>query len=165
MRPVTKFFILALAFALNAASAHAHDLHPISTDKLRKALGAREENGHARKLLGGSECLQHTESDNFDPLNNIYEGKCGALAKKAEGHWCDTADSDFADFINDELGLPPAALAELASSLCVADSTDDCCEIESGALAGVVIGCFVGLVGIITLFAFCCKCCCFRRNK
>jgi hypothetical protein len=164
MRPFTKLFVLALACVLNAASAHASGSHAIPSDKrdmFLKALRAQSEQGHARKLLAGLACAQHAASPN---ANGFVAVKCAALHVKDEGHFCDTADlldaaEDILDYdIDDDY-------ADMFPDTCIADSVDDCCKPNDGAIAGVVVGGFVGIVGIITLFAFCCKCCCFRPKQ
>ena len=66
----------------------------------------------------------------------VYHGACGGLSKKSD-KWC--------------------------GGYCLATTEDDCCEPDGGPIAGLVIGLIVGLALIITLFAYCCKCCCFRR--
>ena len=163
MRPFTTFIILALACALNAASAHASGLHELPADEREtylKALRARSEESHARKLLSGDQCLQHAQ-----PYTPLFEGACGAFHVKDEGHWCDTSNSDVADFIEDYTIYDADLVAESYSAVCIADSSEGCCKPNDGAIAGVIVGVIVGVVGIITLFAFCCKCCCFRPKQ
>ena len=161
-----KFLLVVLACALNVASAHAISGHTLPSDKrdeLLKALRARNENGHARKLLGGTDCIQHVVSANAQPFVSV---ECGALLKKDEGHFCDTSEiGDFVETFTDYDAEDVDAVATVFPELCVADSLDDCCKPNGGAIAGVVIGCVAGLAAIITLFAFFCRCCCFRPKQ
>ena len=99
------------------------------------------------------------------PNADLFYGTCGGLGVKDEGHWCDTSDPTVADFIEDYTDYDADVVAAVYPSFCVADSSDDCCKPNGGAVAGVVIGCVAGLAAIITLFAFCCKCCCFRPKQ
>ena len=164
MRPFTKFLLLVLACALNVASAHASGLHAIPADKrdvYLKALRAQSEKSHARKLLSGAQCLAHTTSASAD----VFYGSCGGLMVKDEGHWCDMSDTTVANYIDTNTPYDSRDVAAVYPTLCVADSSDDCCTPNGGAVAGVVIGCVAGLAAIITLFAFCCKCCCFRPKQ
>mmetsp|Transcript_34479 Transcript_34479/g.55385 ORF Transcript_34479/g.55385 Transcript_34479/m.55385 type:complete len:184 (-) Transcript_34479:311-862(-) len=66
---------------------------------------------------------------------NVYTGGCGPFGKKTD-KWSD--------------------------DICCAASADDCCEVNGGSVAGVVIGIFVFLAIAITSCAWCCKCCCFK---
>ena len=51
-----------------------------------------------------------------------------------------------------------------AGNYCYA-SEKDCCEINAGALSGIIIACIVALVLSIIACAWCCKCCCFKRKE
>jgi len=73
---------------------------------------------------------------------NQYYGSCGGLGKKSN-QWCATRGPSF-----------PAT--------CHAYSESDCCEPNTGAIAGIVVGIVVFIALIIALSAWCCKCCCFR---
>ena len=156
-----KFLVLALC-AFNVASAHASGLQPLPSDTqaaFLKQLRAKSDNSHSRKLLAGAACLPHALSPNAQ----AFTGTCGALTKKDEGHWCDMSElGDVVEYFTDYDADDVDALASVIPSVCIADSEDDCCPVNGGVVAGVVIGCVAGLVGIITLFAFLCKCCCFR---
>jgi len=66
---------------------------------------------------------------------NVYTGSCGPFGKKTD-KWSD--------------------------DICCAASSDDCCDINGGSVAGVVIGIVVFLAITITSCAWCCKCCCFK---
>ena len=76
-----------------------------------------------------------------NPGETIFFGDCGGLANKNKKKWsCD-------------------------GPYCCASSSDDCCEVNGGAIAGIVIGCVVGLALAITACAYCCKCCCFKPKQ
>ena len=169
MRPFTKLIILALACALNAASAHASGLHELPAherDVYLKALRVQSEKSHARKLLAGLDCVQHALSPNAD----FFVGGCDT--GKDEDHWCETS----------ALAVYDPSLAAYATNMpeiCIADYVVDCClppppppsdpppseTLDAGAIAGIVVGCVVGVAGIVTLVAFLCKCCCFRPKQ
>lgn len=112
-------------------------------DDILAAIRANEHEGHSRKLLAGTACLSHATW-----TSNLYYGECPAFTKKDESHWC-SAGVSYGGY-------------QTSTDLCIAESEDECCPTDGGAVAGLVIGLFVGITGIITLFAFCCKCCCFR---
>jgi len=154
MKTFTKFAALAVVCALNvvSVSASAYGVHPADRgvrDSVIKASQEKRESAHSRRLLAGDACFTYVD-DTLYPNWDVYEGSCGAFGNKDEDHWCSAGE--FSDFGYD-------------GALCVAESKDDCCTLNSGALAGTVVGCVVGLIGIIVLFAFICKCCCFRPKQ
>ena len=93
-------------------------------------------------------CLAHVSK-------KWYYGSCGAFANKDESHWCEGSGAF------EYSGLSYSYSADI----CMANSEDDCCVPNGGAIAGLVIGLVVGIVGIVTLCAWCCKCCCFRPKQ
>jgi|TARA_B110000003_G_scaffold248971_1_gene260995 hypothetical protein len=70
-------------------------------------------------------------------------GSCDGLAVQAKGKWCT------------EPGWDP-----LYDEFCCAASSDDCCESDGGAVAGLVIGIFAGITLCCVACCYCCKCCC-----
>jgi len=169
MKLFPKFAIVALLFAaVPTARAAVHE-----ADKDLEAFFQHvQPQEHSRKLLAGTDCLQHAALD-----AGVYVGSCGGLGVKDESHWCDLADVQNLQCTsaNNYCGagwiLYTAAVAAIdalpssTTSACVGQSEDDCCKPNGGAIAGVIIGCVAGLAAIITLFAFCCKCCCFRPKQ
>ena len=154
MKTFTKFAALAVVCALNvvSVSASAYGVHPANRDvrdSVIKASQEKHESAHSRRLLAGDSCLTYVD-DTLYPDWDVYEGSCGAFGNKDEDHWCGAGE--LSSFGYD-------------GALCVAESEDDCCTLNSGALAGTVVGCVAGLIGIIVLFAFICKCCCFRPKQ
>jgi len=152
MKTFTKFAALAVVCASNvvSVSASAYGLHPANRDVIDSVIKAsqeKHESAHSRRLLAGDSCLTHALNN---PNWGVYEGSCGAFGNKVEDHWCSAGE--FSSFGYD-------------GALCVAESKDDCCTLNSGALAGAAVGCVAGLIGIIVLFAFICKCCCFRPKQ
>ena len=174
MRSFTKLTIFALLLAvLPTAHASVHKVaDPKAMEFLKLVSSSRTQQTSSRKLLGGMDCFDHFGSDNASP----YVGKCSGLLVDDESHWCDL-DAVECNAANDWCGAESQATYEIAAAyitailpegstrVCVADSDIDCCAPNGGAIAGTVIGCFVGLVAIITAFAWCCKCCCFRPKQ
>ena len=78
--------------------------------------------------------------DKCSITDNAYYGDCGAVMQKNDDNWCTASGTEY----------------------CCAPSSDDCCDTDDGAVAGLVIGLIVGLTLSITACAWCCKCCCFR---
>jgi hypothetical protein len=72
--------------------------------------------------------------------NTAYEGSCGPFAKKTEDKW-------------------------VSGNTCCALSQSECCEVESGSIAGLVIGLVIFLASAITACARCGKCCCFKKPQ
>lgn len=64
---------------------------------------------------------------------NMYTGSCGVFSKETD-KWC---DDDF----------------------CCADSEDECCEPNPGAIVGVVLALIVLIAGIVVACCACCSCC------
>ena len=87
-------------------------------------------------------------------LENINTGSCGWLMQEADGCW----EEYTWDFLS----------TTLTGQVCCAKSTDDCCKINPGALAGVIIGGIVVLFLIVLSFVGCCFfrfCSCCPCNK
>ena len=121
-------------------------LKPVSAedkDDILTIIRGNQHESHSRKLLAGSSCAAHATLG-----ANYYYGECAAFTKRDESHWCSAGVTYYGTSYN--------------SDICIATSEDECCPVDGGAVAGLVIGLVVGIAGIITLFAFCCKCCCFR---
>ena len=78
--------------------------------------------------------------DKCSITDNAYYGDCGDFMQKNDDNWCKASGTEY----------------------CCAPSSDDCCDTDDGAVAGLVIGLIVGLTLSITACAWCCKCCCFR---
>ena len=72
------------------------------------------------------------------PECDTYAGSCNVVVKKTD-QWC----GDF----------------------CYAESKDDCCEINPGPVAGIVIGIILFIVLSIVGCCACCGCCCFRKKE
>ena len=161
-----KFLVLALCIALlPTARASVHKVDPKMQDFVKLlAQHKAAPQSSSRKLLGGTAC--------FSKLTwtaGAYIGSCDALSVKDESHWCDM--DDITDSALSAFGFTSAeiqtfqtavALAGTPASFCVGESSNDCCKPNGGAIAGMVIGIVVGLAAMIAVFAWCCKCCCFR---
>ena len=74
----------------------------------------------------------------LSPECNIYSGSCNVVVKKTD-QWC--------------------------GEFCYAESTDDCCEINPGPVAGIAIGSILLIVLAIVGCCACCRCCCFRKKE
>ena len=72
------------------------------------------------------------------PECNMYTGSCNVVVKKTD-QWC--------------------------GDICYAESSDDCCEINPGPVAGIVIGIILFIVLSIVGCCACCGCCCFRKKE
>ena len=154
MKSMKSFVLLALLCLINAHAVLGHNLHELSAADKESMAAIRGNEGstahRSRKLLAGTACLAHVSK-------NWYYGSCGAFAKKDESHWCGGSGA----FEFEYSGLSYSYSADI----CMANSKDDCCVPNGGAIAGLVIGLIVGIVGIVTLCAWCCKCCCFRPKQ
>ena len=102
-------------------------------------------NGNERRLLDSCDSQEHSDRCsavlaasifNLNDDAGIYSG-CGALANEKSDAFC----------MDPDLG-----------KLCCGDS-DTCCEINAGAVAGVIIAGIVLLVASIFGCCWCCKCC------
>ena len=100
-----------------------------------------------RRLLGGDACLKHES----DPMSRYMYGTCGTFAKKNEDHWCSREVS------NREWAFD--------GEVCVATDADVCCVGDEGSIAGVAVGTIIGIALVVTLCAWCCKCCCFSYRN
>jgi len=80
--------------------------------------------------------MQSSSNTQYCDLFDMNTGSCGGLAKKTSC-WVDGYSS-------------------LLGDVCCASSTSDCCEVNPGALAGVIIG---GVVVLALLIASCVACC------
>ena len=74
----------------------------------------------------------------LSPECNVYTGSCNVVVKKTD-QWC--------------------------GEFCYAESTDDCCEINPGPVAGIAIGSILLIVLAIVGCCACCRCCCFRKKE
>ena len=91
-------------------------------------------------------------------LPGTSDKPCGAFGDKVEEHWCKESvffSGQYRIHVRDGLD----------GDLCVANSKDECCTLDSAAVAGTVVGCTVGLTGLIVVLAYVCKCCCFRHRR
>ena len=154
--------VAILLAALPSVHASVHEASVELQDFLHKIQASAPQTS-SRKLLGGTDCLQHAYSVNAD----VYFGTCGGLTTKSEDHWCDAqqaVDSLGCDASNNYCGFGSATYNAVVSTstFCIGDSEDDCCKPNAGAVAGLVIGVVAGAALIIAAFAYCCKCCCFR---
>ena len=173
MRSFTKLTIFTLLLAvLPTAHASVHKADPKVMEFFKLVASSQPQQTSSRKLLAQGDCLQHASS----PAAQPFYGECSGLVVNDESHWCDLEYvSNTCDSSNNYCGAGSAnyfvavAYAQLlptgTKKACIADSSMDCCAPNGGAIAGTVIGCFVGLALIITAFAWCCKCCCFRPKQ
>ena len=174
-------FIAALCF-VNAHFAFGHGLHKISEEEIQQfrrsadakkleshdrkllelqhvnaeendgilaKIRANQHEGHSRRLLAGDACASH-----ITDTSQAYAGKCPPFRKKDESHWCSAG----------VILSSPYASARIKEDTCVADSwnhLNECCPIDSGAVAGLSAGifAFVGIIAVVTHYH---KCCCFR---
>ena len=145
------------------APSHVHEASADARAFLEKLRAASSARTSSRKLLGGLECLSK-ETD----TSGLFQGKCGAFAKEKSGHWCDvgdcsaannycaTGDESFSGAVFKAFGVD--------TKFCTAENDGGCCELESGALAGTVVGAVAGVVLILTIVCYWRKCCCFKRK-
>ena len=176
-RSLPLVLLLSCVLQAQAVSASSQpDLKPLP-DRLRqryeKAVKEYRSTGHSRSLLAGLECV-----NNAPFLYDYYDGTCKTLTKRDESHWCDAEafGLELADYMgypypedySDELAAYVADYNDIDISsgrFCIAGSKEDCCMEDAGPIAGVVVGGFLGIVGIVVLLAFLCKCCCFRPKQ
>jgi hypothetical protein len=78
-------------------------------------------------------------------LENINTGACGGLSQEVDGCWSTYTYS--------------VVFTTYTEKVCCAESADDCCEINPGALTGVIIG---GLVLLFLSVFACVACCCLQ---
>jgi hypothetical protein len=159
--------VAVLLAALPSVHASLHEASVELQDFLHKIQPSAPQTS-SRKLLGGADCLQYVSAS-----ADIYVGTCGALATKSEDHWCDISTVlNSCDASNNYCGAGYTIYNSAvyvangygitSGAACVGTSEDDCCKINDGAVAGLVIGVIAGAALIIAAFAYCCKCCCFR---
>ena len=77
--------------------------------------------------------------------SNVYEGKCGWFTRKNDKKWC---TSPF-----------------YTVDICCSGSSDDCCVLDEGRVAGVAVGIFVVISLSVIACCYCCKCCCFNYRR
>ena len=105
--------------------------------------------GHSGRML--------QSSNRVCALENMNMGSCGGLMQKVDGCWA-------------EHTWWTSSSSTSSAEICCAESTDDCCEINPGALAGAIIGVIVVLcLAVLSCVACslfkCCSCCpCNKHN-
>lgn len=78
--------------------------------------------------------------------SNVYEGKCGWFTRKNDKKWCTS----------------PFYTVDIC---CTSGSSDDCCVLDEGRVAGVAVGIFVVISLSVIACCYCCKCCCFNYRR
>ena len=78
--------------------------------------------------------------------SNFYEGKCGWFTQKNDKKWC----------------THPFFEVDIC---CASSSSNDCCVLDEGRVAGVAVGIFVAITLSIIACCYCCKCCCFNYRR
>ena len=78
--------------------------------------------------------------------SNIYEAKCGWFTRKNDKKWC----------------THPFFEVDIC---CASSSSNDCCVLDEGRVAGVAVGIFVAITLSIIACCYCCKCCCFNYRR
>ena len=78
--------------------------------------------------------------------SNVYEGKCGWFTRKNDKKWCTS----------------PFYTVDIC---CTSGSSDDCCVLDEGRVAGVAVGIFVVISLNVIACCYCCKCCCFNYRR
>ena len=144
-------FVIALVVAIGAQTALG--LEKLSADDKANFLVHVQKHSvvtHSRRLLSGYSCISY-----ISETANAYFGECGTLKKKDERHWCSGVDFFDSDYDDNNFPL----------EICIAESENECCTINGGAVAGIVIGIIVFIVGVVILCLFLCKCCCFRKKS
>ena len=99
--------------------------------------------GHSGRML--------QSSNRVCALENINTGSCGGIMQEVDGCWA-------------EHTWWTSSSSTSSGQICCAKSTDDCCEINPGVLAGMIIVGIVVLFLIILSFVGCflfkyCSCC------
>ena len=78
--------------------------------------------------------------------STIYDGSCGWFTRKNDKKWCTHL------FAEDEV-------------CCTTSSSNDCCVLDEGRVAGVAVGIFVVISLSVIACCYCCKCCCFSYRR
>ena len=103
--------------------------------------------GHSGRML--------QSSNRVCALENMNMGSCGGLMQKVDGCWA-------------EHTWWTSSSSTSSAEICCAENTDDCCEMNPGALAGAIVGVIVVLGLAVLSCVACClfKCCsCCPCNK
>ena len=77
--------------------------------------------------------------------DNYYDGTCGVPYQKNDERWC----------------IHPI----IEKEICCASTSDDCCVLDEGLIAGVAVGVILAISLCCTACCYCCKCCCFKYRQ
>lgn len=89
-----------------------------------------------------------------DASKSLYYGNCGnsVFLQNNDAAWCTVT------------GTPLVWGGDFSQSLCLANSSVDCCEIAPGPTAGISIALILFVFGIIACICRCCRCFCFKSK-
>ncbi len=116
--------------------------------------------------------------------SNAVYSNCGTCSTSNSENTGSTSLSDLSNILSDALQCAnvvqecPGCSAYMGScnvvlmktdrwcgEFCYAESSDDCCEINPGPVAGIAIGSILLIVFAIVGCCACCRCCCFRKKE
>ena len=138
----------------------------LSSDGTRMAIGASSNDaGHVRvydlhpcdastapQNGGVGDCTSSLASGSYESCTNVcpadsnyYEGKCSFFSQKNEERWC--------------------KYPSRTDEVCCASTSDDCCPVDEGLIAGVAVGVILTISLCCVACCYCCKCCCFKYRQ